>query len=612
MSTLTTIWAQDGAGFALVMGFALLCVSQTKTASILLAAQSAAVALAAVAMHQPIMAAPPLILAAAVWSAGQRATRLDPRTSPLQGPKLGVGVGALLTILCQSQGNLALPLAVTLLAVLLAATRTHKMMRVVALVAMQNGLVLAACLAIQPHAAASWLVPLACLILPLPLVAFLLAPSIPPPRIRTPVWLGWVDLALSLAVLAATLVVPLDPIATVFAPLLGLDGVIRSEVRRRRRIEATRDTALTLSVEPDHSLQIPSLQTPSLQAPNLQAPNLQAPSLQAPSAIGEPLHPAQVATGTFPSPWTRFEKTIPGRGLALLSSVVLVLAVSAPNPTLAWLALPAAAAIALLPIRRRRWDQALLASLGTGFALLGLMAISATPSLIGYACLLFGVSAVGAVVPDLAVVSVILLLRVTTQHPWPPTAQALGLGVAVAALLACAAMLTAERPARTKIRIARPLNPAREIGGDSATGLLLCQTSIAAVSIYAGGSDGRFAAVILLILTILTRSAARLRHDPATPWAIAGLGGVPPLGVFPALILVVTAIAAHNPWLLLPLGVASIPILSAAFPSRPAGNRSLSALRSIGWLPLLLALIVGYCLPDQLSRWLHIVAASGS
>ena len=47
-------------------------------------------------------------------------------------------------------------------------------------------------------------------------------------------WLGWIDLAVSLSVLAATLVVPLDAVASIFAPLLGLDGVLRSCRRRKR------------------------------------------------------------------------------------------------------------------------------------------------------------------------------------------------------------------------------------------------------------------------------------------------------------------------------------------------------------------------------------------
>ena len=61
------------------------------------------------------------------------------------------------------------------------------------------------------------------------------------------------------------------------------------------------------------------------------------------------------------------------------------------------------------------------------------------------------------------------------------------------------------------------------MGGDSATLLLFSQLSVAALAICMGRPDGRFAALVLLILIILTRSALRLLHGPAAPWARAGL-----------------------------------------------------------------------------------------
>ena len=51
---------------------------------------------------------------------------------------------------------------------------------------------------------------------------------------RATQWPGWIDLALAVAMFAATLIVPLHALAAIFAPLLGLDGVLRAWVRRKR------------------------------------------------------------------------------------------------------------------------------------------------------------------------------------------------------------------------------------------------------------------------------------------------------------------------------------------------------------------------------------------
>ena len=72
--------------------------------------------------------------------------------------------------------------------------------------------------------------------------------------------------------------------------------------------------------------------------------------------------------------------------------------------------------------------------------------------------------------------------------------------------------------------------------------------------------------LVLLILLILTRAAARMADGAVAGVALAGLGGVPPLGVFPGLVLVVLVLSNHDPWLLLPLAVGFTPILSASLP----------------------------------------------
>ncbi len=349
-----TALAEASAGLALVMCFALLCTGPSHAAAIVLAVQSAAVALAAVALHQPLMAFSPLALAAGVWIGGiwlarQPSPAMEPRTAPLGRVQPGIGAGALLAVLCQSQGSLALPLAIILLSILVAATRPDPPMQVMALVSAQNGLALTASLVASPTAFPSaMLVPVACLVLPLPLAAGLLVPALPNRRALRPArvqgantaWLGWIDLGLALAIFAATLTVPLDSLASVFAPLLGLDGVLRSCVRRNRH-----------------------------------AP------------------------------------TMLRRGTSLAQTGFTVLAVCAPNLIVAWLAVVGAMATALLPMLARRWNSAVLAFLAAGLALFGILILGATPSVAGYFSLFAGFTTIAAIVPDLGVVLVILILR---------------------------------------------------------------------------------------------------------------------------------------------------------------------------------------------------------
>ena len=65
-----TALAAGSAGLAMVMCFAMLCTRQLRAAAIILAVQSAALAVTAIVLHQPLMAVPPLVLAAGIWSGG--------------------------------------------------------------------------------------------------------------------------------------------------------------------------------------------------------------------------------------------------------------------------------------------------------------------------------------------------------------------------------------------------------------------------------------------------------------------------------------------------------------------------------------------------------------
>jgi hypothetical protein len=557
--------AQGSAGAALVMSFALLRTRRIDTASILLAVQSGAVALAAVLVDRPEMAVPPLLLAGGVWLLRDRAAVTS---SPAEITRFTLLSGALLAVLCQSQGVLALPLALVLLAILLSATRPPPLMQVMALVALQNGLVLAVCFDTAPASIPSTLLPVAYLALPLPLAACLVIARIEGTDERKRSWPAWTDLAISIAMFAATLIVPLDALASVFAPLLGFDGMVRAIARRKRQSLSSARRAFALLQNGSVLLAVcaPNLIVAWLAIVAAMAafvlPRLRAGIHQLTGESPRSLQVIAVSSNRTP------DLTIPGR----LASAMIGSARRAASPT-------------------RRWDGAVLAFLGAGMALFGLLILPSGPSVPGLFAVFAGFVSIAAVVPDLAVVLTILLLRLSNQTPWPPNVEALGITLALIALLVCS------------VRLLDPNRP------DRATGLVLGQCSIAVLALCLGEADGRFAALVLLILLVLTRCAARMTGGFASTLAMAGLGGLPPVGVFPGLVLVVMAICGYAPWLLLPLGVALIPMFLAGLPRHPIVFPLKATIPSVAWLPLAVAVLIGYCAPEGLVHWWHMLTA---
>jgi hypothetical protein len=550
-----TALAQGTAGLALVMCFGLLGARQVALASILLAIQGLAVAIAALAQHQPLIAAATAAIdvVGAVWflrvaSIGALRSPIEPPEGPMGGARLGVIVGAALAVLCQSSGPLALPLAVVLLSVLLAATRQHRLMQLIALVSLQNGVALAACLVVHVPFLA-----LACFVLPLPLAAgFALGGparyDLGIPRwMRS--WLGWAQLAVSVAMFAASLAVRLDPLATIFAPLIGMWGIADAWAGRHRMAQS------------------------------------------------------------------------PARRLAASARLGLMLvAVGTTQPVLAWLAVTGAMTAPLFPALSRRWNEALLAFCASGLVIFGLLTMSGELASVSYTGLFVGYAAIAAVVPELGVVVVFLVMRLTVQTHLPSMATALLLAVASVGLLTCALLLldNAGLVARGRLsgRTGRSANqtPQRHL-----TLLSLAQTSIIAVALGLDLPDARFAAVVLLILLILTRTAARIAHGAVAAAAAASLGGIPPLGVFPGLVLVLLALSSHAPWLLLPIGIGLAGVVAssigqqgwwrdAALPSPSTWTSS--ALRSVGLVPLALALLFGFFAPDGMVDWLRAATAA--
>ena len=81
------------------------------------------------------------------------------------------------------------------------------------------------------------------------------------------------------------------------------------------------------------------------------------------------------------------------------------------------------------------------------------------------------------------------------------------------------------------------------------------------------------------------------------------------MGVFPGLVLVVVTLSAYDPWLLLPLGAALIPIVLTEFPGRIADIAPRMKIPSVAWLPLVLAILAGYFAPDGLVHWWRVLTA---
>jgi hypothetical protein len=293
-----------------------------------------------------------------------------------------------------------------------------------------------------------------------------------------------------------------------------------------------------------------------------------------------------------------------GHAAALIRTGLIVLAVASPLPLTAWFAITGAMVAALFPVIERCWPQATLGLCAAAFSLLGLLAQGAGMPALGYPILFIGDAVVATLVPPLAVPLAVLVLRQVNTPEWAPAAAWLVCGIGVTGMLACAASLR------------RGLGR-RALGRDSSDGrrltlLYLAQVAVALVAIGMDRPDGRYAAAILLVLLILTRAASRLGNGPAAAIATAGLGGIPPLGVFPALVLVVLAVCGTAPWLMLPLGAALVLMAPASLPLRWPALDGRTALLSAAWLPLALAVLMGFFTPDSLARWLRLLAAGAS
>ncbi len=334
--------------------------------------------------------------------------------------------------------------------------------------------------------------------------------------------------------------------------------------------------------------------------------------------------------------------TVWGSRLAILTGCVVAILVTAP--LLSWLGIALATAGAMadaLPARVDAWRRLGLGCTGLGLALFGVVALhAAAPPLPVTGCAMLGYGTLAILAPELTVAAVALIL-----HMRGPATEGLLLVLGLAALLIAAvglAFLPAAVPGPA-VRGRSPRGPSPRgpsppgssppgsyqfvpspLGwspielfarGPSTRGpqpgmwplVALAHAGVAVFAFGLGTDAGNLAGLLQLSLLTLTECALLLaRRDGVDRiFAIAGLAGVPPFGLFPSLALVLSATAASLPWLLVPLGAGLASVAWALLLHLPAERRLLP---SAAWVPLALLLIVGFAMPDPLLAWFRLAA----
>jgi hypothetical protein len=289
-------------------------------------------------------------------------------------------------------------------------------------------------------------------------------------------------------------------------------------------------------------------------------------------------------------------------GQVMLGSVLAACLLA--DPLLTWLALVAATAAALYPALSRTWNGVPVAATGLALALFGSIAehgVRATV-ILAPAALILGYATLASLLPDLLIVLLALLLRLRLLGQMAISPEAINpgvgpmlIGLGLAASMGCGLAL-----------LMRPDTPRR------LALLRLGQGSAALVVFGLGGSEAVFAGLVQVVLLALTSAAAEVggRTGPERIAVAAGLGGLPPLGVFPGLALIAIVIAHRAAWLLLPLG-AGLLMMGWATVIRLSQARWIGPVRFAPvWVPLGLVLLIGWFLPQPAADWLRAVAAS--
>jgi hydrogenase-4 component F len=284
-----------------------------------------------------------------------------------------------------------------------------------------------------------------------------------------------------------------------------------------------------------------------------------------------------------------------GVRFVLVLSAALALLVDDPVPSrLALVVATIAAASSSLPRRAEAWRRLRLGSLGLGIALSGTTAMAGA-NLWGPVCIVVGLGSLACLAPELALASVAIIVRQLhplTEHA-PVHALLMVAGLAGIAVTGGGALLSRKRV---------PLISFIGLG----------QAGVALFAFGLGIPAANVAALVNLVLLSLTQSGLLLAGEGtlAQLVATAGLAGVPPFGIFPSLALVIAATAAHLPWMLLPFAAALALLgwsILTRLPASPA-ERSLSR-TPYAWAPLLLAMLVGFAMPQPVFAWLQSAAA---
>jgi hypothetical protein len=297
--------------------------------------------------------------------------------------------------------------------------------------------------------------------------------------------------------------------------------------------------------------------------------------------------------------WAQRLQTSPTRPAGVRFIVLLgtAVAVLIDDPVASWLALviaTIAAASLSLPRRIETWRRLRFGSLGLGVALSGTIATAGAAAW-APVCTVVGLGMLACLAPELALAAVAMTVRhlhAPTEHA-PVEALLMAAGLAAIAVTGCRTLLWRKR-----------LPPL------SVTGL-----GLAGVALFAFGlatPAAHVAALMTLVLLSLTESGLLLAGDGsfAQLAATAGLAGVPPFGTFPAFALVIAATAARLPWMLLPFATVLGLFVWSIVTRLPALTPARSLLRApYAWAPLVLALLVGFAMPQPVFAWLQSAAA---
>jgi len=516
------------AGLAVALSFAVLVTARTQTAARLCALQAAIVGLI-VAEHFAWLAVIPLALIAAILRLGRYFPAHADRVRPVC-----LFVGSILALLALTFPGEHLALAVVILGATITATRRSAAMQVFGLIALQNGIVLAA--TNSPVVTASTVIAM------LPVVPALAVAGL---------WLTTAREGAS--VLAAWPTNSwLDPIAC--SVVLALTGLLPWLV---------------------------PLQWATMRVDAFVATMVLLVAIAATAASwAQRLH----TSGTRPA------------GVRFIAVLGAALAVLIDDPVQSWLALviaTIAAASLSLPRCTEAWRQLRLGSLGLGIALSGTIA-TAGACACAPVCTVVGVGMVACLAPELTLAAVAMIVRhlhPLTEHA-PIEALLMVAGLAAIVVTGCGTLLSGKR--LTLVSLA-----------------CLGQAGVALFAFGLGTPAAHVAALTNLILLSLTESGLLLAGEGsfAQLAATLGLAGVPPFGTFPGLALVIAETAARLPWMLVPLATALGLFVWSILTRLPALAPARSMSRtSYAWAPLVLALLVGFAMPQPIFAWLQSAA----